>query len=88
MEALQMDEADFTDLDGKIDSGAFFFGINGTHIRNTGTLTSSAGADVVDGLYLARTDTADTVTLTAVPEPSSAALLGLGGLTLILRRRK
>jgi len=27
-------------------------------------------------------------TLTAVPEPSSAALLGLGGLALILRRRK
>ena len=29
-----------------------------------------------------------TVTLTAVPEPSSAALLGLGGLALIFRRRK
>lgn len=28
------------------------------------------------------------VQLTAVPEPSSAALLGLGGLALILRRRK
>jgi hypothetical protein len=28
------------------------------------------------------------VTFTTVPEPSSAALLGLGGLTLILRRRK
>ena len=28
------------------------------------------------------------VTLTAVPEPSSTALLGLGGLALILRRRK
>ena len=27
-------------------------------------------------------------TLTAVPEPSSAALLGLGGLALIFRRRK
>ncbi len=30
----------------------------------------------------------DGVTLTAVPEPSSTALLGLGGLALILRRRK
>ncbi|NWK55676.1 PEP-CTERM sorting domain-containing protein [Verrucomicrobiaceae bacterium N1E253] len=30
----------------------------------------------------------DNITITAVPEPSSAALLGLGGLTLILRRRK
>ena len=30
----------------------------------------------------------DDVSVTAVPEPSSAALLGLGGLALILRRRK
>ena len=29
-----------------------------------------------------------TVTLTAVPEPSSTALLGLGGLSLMLRRRR
>jgi len=28
------------------------------------------------------------IQLTTVPEPSSAALLGLGGLALILRRRK
>ena len=31
---------------------------------------------------------ADELVLAAVPEPSSAALLGLGGLALILRRRK
>ncbi|MGB0775242.1 MAG: PEP-CTERM sorting domain-containing protein [Akkermansiaceae bacterium] len=30
----------------------------------------------------------DAVAISSVPEPSSAALLGLGGLTLILRRRK
>ncbi len=30
----------------------------------------------------------DDLTLTAVPEPSSAALIGLGGVALILRRRK
>lgn len=30
----------------------------------------------------------DTISVTAVPEPSSTALLGLGGLALILRRRK
>ncbi|WP_240610614.1 PEP-CTERM sorting domain-containing protein [Rubritalea profundi] len=30
----------------------------------------------------------DDISLTQVPEPSSAALLGLGGLALILRRRK
>ncbi len=41
---------------------------------------------------LARAHTLDNVVLTgtsaAVPEPSSATLLGLGGLALILRRRK
>ncbi|MCP5537870.1 MAG: PEP-CTERM sorting domain-containing protein [Akkermansiaceae bacterium] len=31
---------------------------------------------------------ADAIAIRAVPEPSSAALLGLGGLALILRRRK
>ena len=30
----------------------------------------------------------DHIAITAVPEPSSTALLGLGGLALILRRRK
>lgn len=34
------------------------------------------------------TDAQFTVTAAAVPEPSSTALLGLGGLALILRRRK
>ncbi|MBK1855309.1 PEP-CTERM sorting domain-containing protein [Verrucomicrobiaceae bacterium 5K15] len=32
--------------------------------------------------------TGNTLSLVAVPEPSSAALLGLGGLALIMRRRK
>jgi hypothetical protein len=30
----------------------------------------------------------DNISVTSVPEPSSTALLGLGGLALILRRRK
>ena len=38
----------------------------------------------VDEIYLGTT----LVDVTAVPEPSSAALLGLGGIALILRRRK
>ena len=53
-----------------------------------------AGFDYL-GVYITRdhTGTSPSVsiqdfTLTAVPEPSSAALLGLGGLALILRRRK
>ncbi|MCP5536458.1 MAG: PEP-CTERM sorting domain-containing protein [Akkermansiaceae bacterium] len=33
-------------------------------------------------------DTIDNIVVSAVPEPSSAALLGLGGLALLFRRRK
>jgi len=46
--------------------------------RNTSTAGNNLG---IDNLSL-------NGTVTAVPEPSSAALLGLGGLALILRRRK
>lgn len=43
-----------------------------------------------DGLYVrsGAGNHSDNFTVTSVPEPSSAALLGLGGLALILRRRK
>ncbi|MEZ7957082.1 MAG: PEP-CTERM sorting domain-containing protein [Rubritalea sp.] len=37
---------------------------------------------------LAGTTSIDNFSITAVPEPSSTALLGLGGLALIMRRRK
>jgi len=40
------------------------------------------------GIALSGAANADLVTLEIVPEPSSATLLGLGGLALILRRRK
>ncbi|BDS06873.1 hypothetical protein NT6N_19130 [Oceaniferula spumae] len=54
----------------------------------TGTVTGNgaAGADSFNGSRVANLDL--TFDVTAVPEPSSAALLGLGGLALILRRRK
>ena len=53
----------------------------------TGLQTDGSGNLVIqvtrDTLHV----NAGALTLTAVPEPSSAALLGLGGLALILRRR-
>jgi len=48
-----------------------------------GNLLDTSGNAVSTGW-----DTTMQITTTAVPEPSSAALLGLGGLALILRRRK
>ena len=54
--------------------------VNGN--SDTGTTAFSAGAPTFAGSH----DPAVTVNMT--PEPSSTALLGLGGLALILRRRK
>ena len=57
---------------------------------NTGVL-SKDGANVgtfAQNFTFTENGSAAAGTLTAVPEPSSAALLGLGGLALILRRRK
>ncbi|MCP5537165.1 MAG: PEP-CTERM sorting domain-containing protein [Akkermansiaceae bacterium] len=68
----------------------------GTYNSGTGKFTSYNTNEVVPidvAVYgagtLVATTNGDFVTFTvAVPEPSSAALLGLGGLALILRRRK
>ncbi|WP_435896078.1 PEP-CTERM sorting domain-containing protein [Oceaniferula spumae] len=47
------------------------------------------GAPAVIGVNLSVVSDGDTgVIVTVIPEPSSAALLGLGGLALVLRRRK
>ena len=53
-------------------------------IDNSGTTTVMLGNNVATGNYVI----GDRVLFNAVPEPSSAALLGLGGLALILRRRR
>jgi hypothetical protein len=67
---------------------------------DTGTSTTTAAAEISttatsitfdsqpNNRNFSVKNTASDFTITAVPEPSSAALLGLGGLALILRRRK
>lgn len=59
-------------------------GLTDTTVTFTWTYDSNRN----NSLALAHTIDNITLTGTAVPEPSSAALLGLGGLALILRRRK
>jgi hypothetical protein len=68
-------DADFVGL-------AFSFSDFG--ITDAGVLSSIAGVRLDSGGGL----DPSLIGFTAVPEPSSAALLGLGGLTLILRRRR
>ena len=68
--------------------------IAGLQNTDLGILAMDGGSTDIstwDSLYVRHFgggSTVDTLTITAVPEPSSAALLGLGGLALILRRRK
>ncbi|BDS08728.1 hypothetical protein NT6N_37680 [Oceaniferula spumae] len=82
--------------------GAYFYGdgtqigdeVSGTRMERVllGTVDSTTTATVdVSQLLSANADYRSIVKgvgIEAIPEPSSAALLGLGGLALILRRRK
>ena len=67
---------DLTDVTSNIGTGLSF--------RLGGALASDSNAmlDVTDG------GTTWTITAIAVPEPSSIGLLGLGGMALMLRRRR
>jgi len=83
---------------GTVYSSSSFFLNGGSVGTQDHTLTYEAqAADVGDRLGIRVHETnnngnryvaIDTVSFTSVPEPSSSALLGLGGLALILRRRK
>lgn len=72
----------FTDADGQDWEAAFVFNKDayGDVVRNTSHLAGGQATD--DQAILTFTN------VTAVPEPSSTALLGLGGLALLMRRRK
>jgi hypothetical protein len=58
------------------------FAFTGTWISTTGTLNLTAGATS------GTSSRVNGFEISAVPEPTTTALLGLGGLALILRRRK
>lgn len=63
------------------------------NFNSTGLAYINGGQTTFDRIIFTAVDnkavaTIDNLSISAVPEPSSAALLGLGGLTLILRRRK
>lgn len=89
----------FSDDAGEIDflsgwTGSWEVGSFGAGDWET-RLTSASNGFLLDGTAIDATSFAnnfevsgDGTTLTLVPEPSSTALLGLGGLALILRRRK
>ena len=75
-----------SDTGNAIDSDAEW--ASGTPFTTTVTTGTGAGSDTITLVTSGGNATPWGLGIETVPEPSSAALLGLGGLALILRRRK
>ena len=72
-----------TYLESKRPTG--FFDIDGVQVAGFGAAFANGNGEYLE---FTGTSSAGSLTLVAIPEPFSTALLGLGGLALILRRRK
>jgi hypothetical protein len=73
--------------------GAYVYMLNLTDVTVDDTLTIALtnfnqGTDLTAGNISVRIGAVGVTQITAIPEPTTTALLGLGGLALILRRRK
>ncbi len=92
--ALNGADTTYTATGGNTDTGTITNVLNNsTQTVNLSGLTANGSNEIVLVISSINSDSnnggaLNYLQLTAVPEPSAAALLGLGGLSLILRRRK
>jgi len=81
-----------TTLSITVTADSFSYSLNGAP-ATTGAITFDTSKNYMFAAYANRGTAANgsyisNITITAIPEPSSGALLGLGGLALALRRRR
>ena len=74
-----------TFVDSSVDFAVTTTGTYHVGVRNRGHITGTGANNNQSTVFF---DNARLTDITPIPEPSSTALLGLGGLALILRRRK
>jgi len=82
-----------TTLSITVTANSFSYSLNGAP-ATTGAITFDTSKNYMFAAYANRGASANNgsyisnITITAIPEPSSTALLGLGGLALMLRRKR